>query len=111
MLHSLYTSISQEQHQFDFGKYQFAFSCYKHSESNHLCVVSNNEVDPKYMDCVEEGNDPVLMKSEHLIWYGKVSVLNFMLSFFKVILCNCLTRSLTKWSHTQVQVRISLLGY
>ena len=52
-------------------------------------MVSNNEDDPMYMDCVKEGNEPVLMKSEHLIWYGKVRLLNFMLSFFKVILCKC----------------------
>ena len=84
MLHSLYTSTSQEQHQSHFGKYQFAFKCYKHSGPDHLCVVSNkkDEDDPLFMDCVKEGNDSVLMKKEHLIWYGKVSVLNFMLSFF-----------------------------
>ena len=82
MLHSLYTPTSQEQHQFHFGKYQFAFKCYKHSKSDHFCVVSNIEEDPKFMACVKEGNEPVLMKSKHLIWYGKVSVLNFMLSFF-----------------------------
>ena len=75
MLHSLYAT-SKKQDQCLFEPYQFAFKCYKHSGCEHLCVVSYKDKDPKYMDCIKDGsNEPVLMQSGHLVWFGKVSLI------------------------------------
>ncbi len=71
MLQSHYTDISIDQYKYYFGKYCFAFKCYEHSELDHLCKVSNKDRNPSYMDCVK--GKILLMKPEHLVWYGKVS--------------------------------------
>ena len=72
MLKSLYASTSEERYKSHFENYQFAFKCYKHSDHDHLCVVSNEEM-PEIMNCVWDGNNtPFDVRPEHLIWYGKV---------------------------------------
>ncbi len=77
MLQSQYTlALSKKQYEDNFVDYQFAFECYKHPESKHFCVVGNNEEDPVYMDCTKD-NSSVRMQPMHLIWYGKVSSVNF----------------------------------
>ncbi len=72
MLHSLYTDISKDQYKHYFEKYCFSFECYEHEKSDHLCTVSKNELNPRYMNCVKE-NTSLKMKPEHQVWYGKVS--------------------------------------
>ena len=72
MFKSLYTSTSEERYKCHFENYQFAFKCYEHSDHDHLCVVSNEEM-PKIMKCVwDEDNTPLKITPEHLIWYGEV---------------------------------------
>ncbi len=71
MLHSLYTDISKDQYKHYFENYCFAFECYEHEKLDHLCTVSKNDQNPKYMDCVK-GNTSLKMKAEHQVWYGKV---------------------------------------
>ena len=74
MLNPLYTVTSEERYKFHFQTYQFAFKCYEHSEHDHLCVVSNEEM-PETMNCVWDGNNtPFEMRAENLIWYGKVGL-------------------------------------
>ena len=74
MLNSLYTATSEERYKSHFQTYHFAFKCYKHSELDHLCVVSDEEM-PETMNCVWDGNNtPFEMRAENLIWYGKVSL-------------------------------------
>ncbi len=78
MLQSQYTlASSDKQYKDNFEDHKFAFECYEHPESKHFCVVGNNEEDPVYMDCTED-NHSVRMQPMHLIWYGKVSCVNFL---------------------------------
>ena len=76
MLHSLYAT-SKEQDQYLSDPYEFAFkSSSEHSECEHLCVVSDKETDPKYMNCIKDGcKKYVRMQPEHLVWFRKVSLI------------------------------------
>ena len=74
MLNSLYTATSEEQYKSHFQTYQFAFKCYEHSQQDHLCVVSHEDI-PETMNCVWDGNKTRFeVRAENLIWYGKVSL-------------------------------------
>ena len=86
MLNSLYTATSEERYKSHFQTYQLAFKCYEHSEHEHLCVVSNEEM-PETMNCVLDGNNtPFEMRSENLIWYGKVGLLSLYKTCFQFFL-------------------------
>ncbi len=72
MMHSLYTDKSKDQYKHYFENYCFAFECYEHEQSDHLCTVSKSDLNPKNMTCVKEKTSSK-MKPEHQVWYGKVS--------------------------------------
>ena len=89
MLHSLYAT-SKEQYQCLSDPYQFAFkSSSEHSECEHLCVVSDKDKVPKYMNCIKDGCEKdIRMQAEHLVWFGKVSLIElFILAFIIALFC------------------------
>lgn len=58
-------------------RYQLSFECPSHPGRGHLCVVESKDTSPLSMSCLENPKEPkpVKMKDEHLVWFGKVSVL------------------------------------
>ena len=94
MLHSLYTDFSKHQYKYYFKNYCFAFECYEHDKSNHLCIVSKNDQNPSIMNCLLDNTKKVDMKPEHQVWYGKVSkafmlFMIFNLSHGNFVVGNC----------------------
>ena len=61
--------------------YQFAFECPipTHEGGDHLCVVEGGDTCPDVMACLHDPKNviPVDMKSQHLVWFGKVSDKNY----------------------------------
>ena len=55
-----------------FMDYQFAFKCPIHPESDHFCVVDNEEESLLFMDCLSNCNNPhpVQLKCCHQVWYA-----------------------------------------
>ena len=91
MLHSLYAT-SKEQYQCLSDPYQFAFkSSSEHSKCEHLCVVSDKDTDLIYMNCIKKKDGCkkyIRMEAEHLVWFGKVSLIElFILAFIIALFC------------------------
>ena len=55
--------------------YQFAFECPSHPGKEHLCVVEEQSVEIKLMECLEDLDDrqPEKMGSAHTVWWCEVS--------------------------------------
>ena len=59
------------------AEYQLSFECPTHPGREHLCTVARDDAaSPHTMLCLQKRNDPcpVEMQSQHLVWFGKVSV-------------------------------------
>ena len=61
--------------------YQLSFECPFHPGEDHLCVVDSKESIPHKMKCLKNGKNPqpVVMQSQHLVWFGKVSDFTLLL--------------------------------
>ena len=59
----------------NFVDYQFAFECPSHPGKEHLCVVEEQSVEIKLMECLEDLDDrqPEKMGSAHSVWWCEVS--------------------------------------
>ena len=58
------------------AKYQLSFECPSHPGRDHLCTVARDDTSPHVMLCWQNKNQPcpVGMQSQHLVWFGNVSV-------------------------------------
>ena len=58
------------------AEYQLSFECPTHPGRDHLCTVARDDTSPHVMLCWQNKNQPcpVEMQSQHLVWFGKVSV-------------------------------------
>ena len=65
---------SRMNYPFQMG-YNLAFECPIHPGEGHLCIVDEDDNDPRIMQCLKEPKDPelVALQPEHLLWFGKVS--------------------------------------
>ena len=62
----------------NFVDYQFAFECPSHPGKEHLCVVEEQSVVTKLMECLEyhDYTQPEKMASVHTVWWNKVIYLS-----------------------------------
>ena len=60
------------------AEYQLGFECPCHPGREHLCVVDSDDPSPHVMCCQEDMDDfeAVDMQSQHLVWFGEVSIDN-----------------------------------
>ena len=84
---TLKTVTSCMNYAFSVG-YNFSFECPLHPGRDHLCTVDRNETSPYVMDCLEnmKNPQPVEMHSQHLVWFGKVSLLSYQYNISCVLL-------------------------
>ena len=68
---TLKTVTSRMNYNFS-AEYQLSFECPTHPGRDHLCTVAREETSPHFMLCEREG--PVKMQSQHLAWFGMVSI-------------------------------------
>ena len=56
--------------------YQFSFQCPSHVGGDHLCVINREDTLPEVMWCIlnRDNPQPVLMQSQHQVWYGQVGL-------------------------------------
>ena len=58
------------------AEYQLSFKCPTHPGRDHLCTVAREDTSPHVMLCHKESgySRPVKMQSQHLAWFGQVSI-------------------------------------
>ena len=57
------------------AEYQLSFECPSHPGRDHLCTVAREDTSPRFMLCRDrEDSHRVEMQSQHLVWFGKVSI-------------------------------------
>ena len=67
------------------AEYLLSFECPSHPGRDHLCTVAREDTSPRFMLCKSKG--PVKMQSQHLVWFGKVSVDSLSVAISIVPLC------------------------
>ena len=68
------------------AEYRLSFKCPFHPGRDHLCTVARDDTSPRFMLCKSKG--PVRMQSQHLAWFGKVSVDSLSVAISIVSLCS-----------------------
>ena len=70
------------------AKYCLSFECPFHPGRDCLCTVARDDISPHVMLCQNKGNlRRVKMQSQHLVWFGKVSVDSLSVAINIVPLC------------------------
>lgn len=64
---------SRMNYPFQMG-YNLAFECPVHPGEGHLCIIDEDDDDPRIMQCLKDPKDPelVALQPQHLLWFGKV---------------------------------------
>lgn len=64
---------SRMNYPFQMG-YNLAFECPIHPGEGHLCIIDEDDSDPRVMQCLKNPKDPelVALQFQHLLWFGKV---------------------------------------
>ena len=69
------------------AEYQLSFECPTHPGRDHLCTVAREDTSPHVMLCQRNGSHRIKMQSQHLVWFGKVSVDSLSVALRIVPLC------------------------
>ena len=70
------------------AEYRLSFECPSHPGRDCLCSVARDDISPHIMLCQNKGNlQRVKMQSQHLVWFGKVSVDRLSVAVSIVPLC------------------------
>ena len=69
------------------AEYQLSFECPSHPGRDHLCTVAREDTSPHVMLCQRNGSHRIKMQSQHLVWFGKVSVDSLSVAISIVPLC------------------------
>ena len=75
MVESILKTVTSHMNYSFCAEYRLSFECPSHPGRDCLCTVARDDISPHVMLCQNKGNlQRVEMQSQHLVWFGKVSV-------------------------------------